>query len=151
MSFRSFLQDVRDGIGSISRRSFDVKFSYSLRSRSHSAVHDSHYRNEVLMPQSCWANMPPELLRDVISRIEASEGAWPARKHVVACSGVCRSWRAITKEIVKTPQLSGKLTFPISLRQVKFRHIKFNFKKFGVLDLFFLHGNHLKLKPPQGK
>lgn len=94
-----------------------MKFSYSLRSRSQSAVHDSHYRSQVSLPQSCWANMPPELLRDVISRIEASEGAWPARKYVVACSGVCRSWRAITKEIVQTPQLSGKLTFPISLRQ----------------------------------
>ena len=70
------------------------------------------------LKQSCWANMPPELLRDVLMRIEASEDAWPARKHVVACAGVCRSWREIMKEIVKSPQLSSKLTFPISLKQV---------------------------------
>uniref|UniRef100_A0A0C9S6C2 Tubby-like F-box protein n=1 Tax=Wollemia nobilis TaxID=56998 RepID=A0A0C9S6C2_9CONI len=118
MSFRSILQDVKGGLGSISRRSFDVKFSYNLRSRSQSAVHDSHCRNEVMLQQqSRWANMPPELLRDVLLRIDESEDAWPARKNVVACAGVCRSWREITKEIVKTPHLSGKLTFPISLKQ----------------------------------
>lgn len=50
-------------------------------------------------------------------RIEASETSWPRRKSVVACAGVCRSWRAITKEIVKTPEVSGKLTFPISIKQ----------------------------------
>ncbi|KAF7804810.1 tubby-like F-box protein 3 [Senna tora] len=69
------------------------------------------------MKQSCWANMPPELLRDVLMRIEASEDTWPARKHVVACAGVCRSWREIMKEIVKSPEVSGKLTLPISLKQ----------------------------------
>uniref|UniRef100_A0A1D1YQB1 Tubby-like F-box protein 3 n=2 Tax=Anthurium amnicola TaxID=1678845 RepID=A0A1D1YQB1_9ARAE len=65
----------------------------------------------------CWANLPPELLRSVLRRIEVSESTWPSRKHVVACAGVCRNWRAITKEIVKTPVVSGKLTFPISLKQ----------------------------------
>ncbi|KAI3439480.1 uncharacterized protein J3R85_004915 [Psidium guajava] len=61
--------------------------------------------------------MPPELLRDVLMRIEESESAWPPRKNVVACAGVCRNWREIMKEIVKTPEVSGKLTFPISLKQ----------------------------------
>ncbi|KAF4358826.1 hypothetical protein F8388_013630 [Cannabis sativa] len=69
------------------------------------------------LSQSCWANMPQELLREVLMRIEASETAWPPRKNVVACAGVCRSWRLITKEIVKTPELSGTLTFPISVKQ----------------------------------
>lgn len=69
------------------------------------------------MKQSCWANMPPELLRDVLVRIEASESAWPLRRSVVACAGVCRSWRDIMKDIVKTPEVSGKLTFPISVKQ----------------------------------
>ncbi|KAL1331610.1 hypothetical protein HN51_048869 [Arachis hypogaea] len=111
MSFRSII--------------FDMK---GLRSRS-----QSHHRDGVGgvvsvseggglvvldgLKQSCWANMPPELLRDVLLRIEASEDAWPARKHVVACAGVCRSWREIMKEIVKSPQVSSKLTFPISLKQ----------------------------------
>ncbi|KAH9329316.1 hypothetical protein KI387_001424 [Taxus chinensis] len=120
MSFRSILQDVKDGIGSISRRGLDRKSSYNLRSRSQSAVYDSNYKsgiNGVVLQQSPWANMPAELLRDVLLRIEESEGVWPARKHVVACAGVCRSWRLLAKEIVKTPQLCGKLTFPLSLKQ----------------------------------
>jgi hypothetical protein len=61
--------------------------------------------------------MPPELLRDVLMRIEASEHTWPCRKNVVACAGVCRNWREIVKEIVKVPEVSSKLTFPISLKQ----------------------------------
>lgn len=68
--------------------------------------------------QSCWANMPQELLREVLLRIEASEDTWPPRKNVVACAGVCRNWRVITKEIVKKPELSAKITFPISVKQV---------------------------------
>ncbi|CAI9778501.1 unnamed protein product [Fraxinus pennsylvanica] len=61
--------------------------------------------------------MPPELLRDVLMRIEESECAWPQRKNVVACAGVCRSWREIMKELVRTLEVSSKLTFPISLKQ----------------------------------
>lgn len=66
-------------------------------------------------------------------RIEASETSWPFRKSVVACAGVCRSWRAITKEIVKTPELSGRLTFPISIKQVSGCHALFFFF-FGGVD-----------------
>ncbi|KAG5051872.1 Tubby-like F-box protein 3 [Glycine soja] len=111
MSFRSII---------LERKGFEVKFGYSMRSRSQS--HSDAIAQDSLvvldgLKQSCWANMPPELLRDVLMRIEASEDSWPARKHVVACAGVCRSWREIMKEIVKSPQLSGKLTFPISLKQ----------------------------------
>ncbi|KAK4782876.1 hypothetical protein SAY86_007250 [Trapa natans] len=69
------------------------------------------------MSQSCWAHMPQELLREVLVRIEALESEWPSRKSVVACAGVCRSWRLLIKEIVKTPEISVKLTFPISVKQ----------------------------------
>lgn len=69
-------------------------------------------------PLSCWENMPAELLRDVMMRIEESESTWRRRSIVVACAGVCRSWRVIVRQIVGTLQLSGKLTFPISLKQV---------------------------------
>ncbi|XP_031247821.1 tubby-like F-box protein 6 [Pistacia vera] len=65
----------------------------------------------------CWANLPQELLREILLKIEASESAWPPRRSVVACAGVCTSWRQITKEIVKVPELSGYLTFPISVKQ----------------------------------
>lgn len=113
MSFKSVIQGVKGELGSISRKGFDVKFG---RSRSQRVVQDSSVKVDA-MKQSCWANMPPELLRDVLMRIEASEDTWPPRRNVVSCAGVCRNWRDIVKEIVKSPELSGKLTFPISLKQ----------------------------------
>eukprot|EP00249_Psilotum_nudum_P019681 c27368_g1_i3 orf=474-1727(+) len=114
------LQDMKTSIGSISRRSFEVKISHLQRARSYSTVLDeTTYRIETsqIQQQSCWAHLPPELLRDIIQRIEESDASWPSRRNVVACSEVCSAWRSITKEIVKTPELSGKLTFPISLKQ----------------------------------
>ncbi|XVF66289.1 hypothetical protein PTKIN_Ptkin10aG0023200 [Pterospermum kingtungense] len=67
---------------------------------------------------SCpWANLPQELMREVLLRIEDSGSSWPQRRNVVVCAGVCRSWRLIIKQIVQIPQLSGKLTFPISVKQ----------------------------------
>ncbi|XP_009587286.1 tubby-like F-box protein 3 [Nicotiana tabacum] len=108
MSFKSMIQEMRGEFGSISRKGF--------RSRSHRVVQDCTVTLDALR-QSCWANMPPELLRDVLMRIEASDSTWPPRKNVVCCAGVCRSWREIMKEIVKTPEICGKLTFPISLKQ----------------------------------
>ncbi|CAN0855936.1 Tubby-like F-box protein 6 [Linum grandiflorum] len=97
------------------------------RSRSHRVVQDAPSSSAAAaadaalpdrgMESSCWANMPEELLREVLLRIEASETTWPPRKSVVACAGVCRSWRLITKDIVRVTELSAKLTFPISLKQ----------------------------------
>lgn len=69
------------------------------------------------LKRCCWANLPPELLREVLIRIEESESAWPLRQNVVACAGVCRTWREIMKEIVRVPEISGKFTFPISVKQ----------------------------------
>ncbi|KAF6176634.1 hypothetical protein GIB67_034496 [Kingdonia uniflora] len=124
MSLKSIIQEVKMEIGSISRKGFEVKMGgYGLRSKSQRGV---LVQDGLVVPfsvgvvgldQSCWANIPLELLREVLVRIEASENDWPPRKHVVACAGVCRSWREIAKEIVKTPEVSGKLTFPISLKQ----------------------------------
>ncbi|CAA0825499.1 Tubby-like F-box protein 3 [Striga hermonthica] len=89
-----------------------------IRSRSHRVVEDRPVSVvDDAMRQSCWANMPPELLRDVLARIEESECNWPQRDNVVACGGVCRSWREIMKEIVSSLEVSGRLTFPISLKQ----------------------------------
>ncbi|KAH6782545.1 tubby like protein 1 [Perilla frutescens var. hirtella] len=120
MSFRSLARDLRDSIGSLSRRSFDVRLNGHLRGKSHGAVHELHDQPEVIQT-SCWAGLPPELLRDVIKRLEESESTWPSRKHVVACAAVCRSWREMCKEIVQCPEFCGKLTFPISLKQPGFR------------------------------
>ncbi|KAL5230905.1 hypothetical protein ABZP36_029681 [Zizania latifolia] len=57
--------------------------------------------------------------REVLVRIEESEGCWPSHRDVVACAGFCQSWRGITKEIVSVPEVSRKLTFPISVKQIK--------------------------------
>lgn len=135
MSFKAIVREltkeIRDGIGSISRRrgGEDGKSSarYYRRGKSHIAPDCSSTSSSLTafvtiqeQQQSRWANLPPELLLDIIHRVEASETAWPARKDVVACASVCRSWRDITKEIVKTPEQCGSLTFPISLKQVFF-------------------------------
>ncbi|KAK1397194.1 hypothetical protein POM88_007057 [Heracleum sosnowskyi] len=72
--------------------------------------------NRILHVQE--ANMAPELLRDVLMRIEESESTWTDQRNVVACDGVCRNWRDIVKEIVKTPKVNSMLTFPISLKQL---------------------------------
>ncbi|PKU85320.1 tubby-like F-box protein 6 isoform X1 [Dendrobium catenatum] len=118
MSFRSIIQDMREEIGSISRKGFEVKLGYGLRSGSHRVLRDGLRPSPIdALKQSCWANLPSELLRDVLTRIEEAQASWPHRKDVVSCAGVCRSWREIMKEIVKTPEVSGKLTFPISVKQ----------------------------------
>lgn len=114
---------VRDGIGSISRRGFVFRRD---RSASSASAVDAGFDPDGIYDgdddddgdQSSWASLPPELLRDVVERVEASECAWPARRHVVACAAVCRSWRYVCKEIVGMPEISAKLTFPVSLKQV---------------------------------
>lgn len=70
-----------------------------------------------IIEQGQWENLPPELLLDIIKRVEASETTWPARKAVVACASVCCSWRDVKKEIVKPLEQCGLVTFPISLKQ----------------------------------
>ncbi|XP_068321043.1 tubby-like F-box protein 8 isoform X2 [Pyrus communis] len=116
MSFRSIVRDVRDGFGSLSRRSFEVRLPGHHRGKSHGSVHEVHDQPLVIQ-NSRWASLPPELLRDVIKRLEASESTWPSRKHVVACAAVCRSWREMCKEIVRSPEFCGKITFPVALKQ----------------------------------
>jgi len=120
MSFRSIVRDVRDGFGSLSRRSFEVRLPGHQRGKSRSSVHELHDQPPVIQ-NSPWASLPPELLRDVIKRLEATESTWPGRKHVVACAAVCKSWREMCKEIVNSLEYCGKITFPVSLKQVRYR------------------------------
>ncbi|GMP55384.1 hypothetical protein CsSME_00020223 [Camellia sinensis var. sinensis] len=89
-----------DGGDSWRGREGSRKLSGHIRGKSHGAVHELHDQPFVIQ-NSCWASLPPELLRDVIKRLEASENTWPARKHVVACAAVCRSWRKMCKESVQ--------------------------------------------------
>lgn len=70
-----------------------------------------------MQAESAWSSMLPELLREIIQRVEASEDAWPNRHTVVSCACVCKRWRDITKEIVRATPHSGKITFPSCLKQ----------------------------------
>ncbi|XP_010526759.1 PREDICTED: tubby-like F-box protein 2 [Tarenaya hassleriana] len=110
MSLKSILRELketRDRTGSISRRS---------RAKSHIAPDQTEPPPRTI-PQSPWAYLPPELLSDIIRRVEESEISWPARAAVVSCASICKSWRDITKQIVRIPEKCGRLTFPISLKQ----------------------------------
>ncbi|KAK4368063.1 hypothetical protein RND71_011855 [Anisodus tanguticus] len=117
MSFKSIVRELRemkDGIWNISRRGGERKH-WSNRTRSH--IVPDVALSDPPIKQGQWANLPPELLLDIIHRVEESEASWPARSVIVFCASVCKSWREITKEIVKTPEECGRLTFPISLKQ----------------------------------
>ncbi|PKU84346.1 Tubby-like F-box protein 8 [Dendrobium catenatum] len=97
-------------------RKGDVAHSRSShKGKSQSSVHELHEPPAGIL-QSRWANLPSKLLCDVIRRLEASESTLPSRKHV-ACAAIYRQWRELCKENVMSPELSGKLTFPISLKQ----------------------------------
>ncbi|CAL9050669.1 unnamed protein product [Musa banksii] len=67
--------------------------------------------------QGRWASILPELLREIVRRVEAGGERWPMRKDVVSCACVCRSWREVTKGVVRPPLETGKITFPSSLKQ----------------------------------
>lgn len=130
MSFRSIVRDVRDGIGSLSSRRFEVRLPGHQKGKSRSSVHELQDQPPVIQ-NSRWASLPPELLRDVIKRLESNESTWPSRKHVVACAAVCKSWREMCKEIVSSLEYCGKITFPVSLKQVRCRFSLFK----GCLNL----------------
>ncbi|KAL6848656.1 hypothetical protein ACP4OV_021239 [Aristida adscensionis] len=65
-----------------------------------------------------WARLLPELVAEVVRRVEASGGErWPARRDVVACASVCRRWRDAAAAFVRPLPESGRITFPASLKQ----------------------------------
>lgn len=129
MAFKSIVRELKEmgeGIGNMYRRGGgEAKpIMHHRHGKSHIAPEcsspspSSPSSSSSSSPQSRWANLPPELLLDIIQRVEASETSWPARRALVACASVCRLWREITKDVVKTPEQCGWLTFPISLKQV---------------------------------
>lgn len=120
MSWKSILRElkvIKDGFENMSSRRSECR-RWRNRTRSHIAPDQAPQPSELPLEQGRWANLPPELLLDIIKRVEKSETSWPSRAVVVFCASVCKSWRKITKEIVKTPEQCGRLTFPISLKQV---------------------------------
>lgn len=65
-----------------------------------------------------WARMLPELIAEIVRRVEAGGERWPLRKDVVSCACVCRRWREVTRGVVRPPLETGKITFPSSLKEV---------------------------------
>ena len=66
-----------------------------------------------------WSNMLPEILCEIVRRVDAAEEQWPNRQNVVSCACVCKRWRDITREVVREPLHTGKITFPSCLKQVR--------------------------------
>ncbi|KAI4333561.1 hypothetical protein L6164_018349 [Bauhinia variegata] len=66
---------------------------------------------------NAWSSMLPELLGEIIKRVEAGQEQWPHRQNVVSFSCVCKRWRELTLDIVRAPSQSGKITFPSCLKQ----------------------------------
>ncbi|WCJ35195.1 Tubby-like F-box protein 5 [Euphorbia peplus] len=114
MALKGFVRELREIRDDISNMSIGKSHR---RGRAHIAPEDGSELPQEVNNQSVWANLPPELLHDVIRRVEANQTSWPARRDVVSCASVCKSWREISKQIVKTPEQCGRLTFPISLKQ----------------------------------
>ncbi|CAM8998658.1 unnamed protein product [Rhodiola kirilowii] len=111
------LKEIRDGIESRSRRVIDRKRFRTSCGRSHIAPEHCASSLTEIIERGQWENLPPELLLDIINRVEASQTTWPSRRDVVACASVCSSWRDAMKEIVMPLEQCGCLTFPISLKQ----------------------------------
>ncbi|WOH00420.1 hypothetical protein DCAR_0519780 [Daucus carota subsp. sativus] len=114
MSLKFLVREWRELRDAIRRKNRGKGKHWRNRARSHIAP---DLAPSEPIEQGKWADMPPELLLDIIQRVEESEKSWPARNAVVACASVCKSWRDVTKEIVRTPEECGRLTFPISLKQ----------------------------------
>ncbi|KAI3786488.1 hypothetical protein L1987_40206 [Smallanthus sonchifolius] len=66
-----------------------------------------------------WSNILPELLGEIIKRVEAADDRWPLRRNLVAFGCVCKRWREVSREIVKPPVHGGKITFPSCLKQIR--------------------------------
>lgn len=112
------LRGISNGRENNSRKQGERKCVLGRGRSSHIAPESPPSSVFASVQQSQWANVPTELLLDIIRRVESSEISWPARRDVVACAAVCRSWREVTKEVVRTPEQCGLLTFPMSLKQV---------------------------------
>ena len=124
MTLRSIVRDLRESFGNLSRRNFEAKISSVPGLSGHLGGKSLESSDELLqddlvaIQHSSWAGLPPELLRDVMKRLEQDDSNWPSRKDVVACASVCTTWREMCKDIVRNPEFCGKLTFPVSLKQV---------------------------------
>ncbi|PUZ54697.1 hypothetical protein GQ55_5G152000 [Panicum hallii var. hallii] len=64
-----------------------------------------------------WSALVPELLADILRRVDAGAERWPGRRDFVVCACVCRRWREAALALVRPPRLCGGITFLASLKQ----------------------------------
>ncbi|ESQ30086.1 hypothetical protein EUTSA_v10011566mg [Eutrema salsugineum] len=104
----------------LSRSLLSRRISISFRDQGKTTPEADSYESPMLPPSSdtpgSWSAMLPELLGEIIRRVEESEDQWPQRRDVVTCACVSKKWRGITQDIVKFPNNSGKITFPSCLK-----------------------------------
>ncbi|CAH8363240.1 unnamed protein product [Eruca vesicaria subsp. sativa] len=104
----------------LSRSLLSRRFSISSRDHGHTPTEPES--SPMLPPsssnitESSWSAMLPELLSEIIRRVEDSEDHWPQRRDVVTCACVSKKWREITQDIVRSPHNYGKITFPSCLK-----------------------------------
>ncbi|WVZ68753.1 hypothetical protein U9M48_017652 [Paspalum notatum var. saurae] len=65
-----------------------------------------------------WSSLVPELLADILRRVDADAEKWPKRRDVAVCACVCRRWREVTIALVRPPLHCGRVTLLSSLKQV---------------------------------
>ncbi|KAF9672732.1 hypothetical protein SADUNF_Sadunf11G0075000 [Salix dunnii] len=109
---------------SILSRRFSRSFNNQNRNERN-AVESGRIGGELCAESDGWGSMLPELLGEIVKRVEESEDRWPQRQSVVACACVCKKWRDVTKDIVKSLPNNdnnnnaspGQITFPSCLKQ----------------------------------
>ncbi|KAL3840299.1 hypothetical protein ACJIZ3_024890 [Penstemon smallii] len=111
MQFKSIFRELKG------KNDRDDKLKQPIEHKNREGLLSLSFSSYVTVQQGQWANLPPELLLDIIGRVEANETTWPARRAVVSCAAVCKSWREITREVIRTPEECGLLTLPFSLKQ----------------------------------
>jgi len=87
---------------------------------------------------SSWSAMLPELLGEIIRRVEETEDRWPQRRDVVTCACVSKKWREITHDFARSSLNSGKITFPSCLKLVRLLYWFYHFIDFCFVKLGFV-------------
>ncbi|KNA09857.1 hypothetical protein SOVF_149710 [Spinacia oleracea] len=118
LSRRSSNSSIRCfSLSSKSQRDLSSPSSRLPTTSSLTACDSGNRRNSDDFDGGRWSTLLPELLADIIARVESAEDKWPLRRNVVVCGCVCKRWRDVTREIIKSPLSTAKITFPSCLKQ----------------------------------